>query len=266
MRLATLKHNYSHLRFHPVLITEVTRMKGGCFCVAGWDLKSDRIVRPLPPWGKNWHLYDRHAPFAPGQLVNCRPGKVRTAERILPHYTEDFFVAERPYIMKHFDEGDLYELMLETLDAGIRDVFKAELIEQRYLIEGTGSRSLGGIMVQRHKLFFFHEDERLRLHLIDGHGCRHDLAVTCDKLSHHFSPSGEEWDLHLSEKEANEWLELNEPEDWIILRIGLSRGWAGPDKDWNPRRCYVQLNGLICPRDNWPTFWGRAPGYDAQWR
>lgn len=264
MRLEALKQCYSHPRFHPVLITEVTRMKGGYFCAAGWDLKEGRIVRPMPPRAKNWRLHEGRVPFVPGQVVNCRAGKPRAGERILPHCNQDFFVAERPWVMRQLSEAELHEVMLETLDTGMRDVFGAELIEQRYLIEGTGVRSLGGIKLKRRKLFLFHEDERLRLHLIDEHGHRHDLAVTCDTLSHYFSPRGEEWDLHLSEREANEWLELNDPEDWIILRIGLARGWAGPDQDWQPRRCYAQLNGLICPRANWPAFFERLKSVDQR--
>jgi hypothetical protein len=254
MRLEALKQGYSHPRFHPVLITEVTRMQGGHFCAAGWDLKERRMVRPMPPGAKNWRLYSGRVPFTPGQLVNCRAGKPRAGERILPHCNQDFFVAERPWVMKKLPEAELYEVLLETLYAEIGDVFGAELIEQRYLIEGTGVRSLGGIKVQRRKLFFYHHDERLRLHLIDGDGHGHDLAVTCDTLTHYFSPRGEDGELHLGEEEANEWLELNDPEDWIILRIGLARGWAGPDQDWEPKRCYAQLNGLICPRDNWGVF------------
>lgn len=254
MSLEALIKAYSHPRFHPVLITEVTRMKGGCFCVAGWDLRQARMVRPMPPRGKNWHLYERRVPFTPGQVVNCRLGKPRAAEKILPHCNEDFFVAERPWVMQQLTEPQLHAALLKTVTSDLTAVFGAELIEQRYLIEVTGQRSLGAIAVRRKKIFFFHDQGRLRLHFIDHKEHGHDLAVTGDKLLHYFSPGGEEWDLHLDDKQANEWLELNDPEATLILRIGLARGWKGPEDDWNPKRCYAQLNGIICPRDNWPAF------------
>jgi hypothetical protein len=31
----------------------------------------------------------------------------------------------------------------------------------------------------------------------------------------------------------------------IMLRLGLTRGWDGPDKNWTPKRCFLQLNGVI---------------------
>ena len=257
MSLATLKEYYAHKWFHPVLVTEVTRMKGGRFCVAGWDVHTGRMVRPLPPAGQNWQLHHGRAPFVPGQLLNCRPGRRRAATPILPHCTEDLFLAGHPYVLAHLDEPQLYQLLLETIDRSMIDVFGQELIEGRYLEEGSGRRSLGGIVVPRAKLFFYHDLGRLRLHLIDADHSRHDLAVTDDKLLHYFSPGLEEPDHHFGEKEANEWLELNDPAVGIILRIGLARGWAGTEKAWNPRRCYAQLNGIICPTGNWPVFESR---------
>ena len=37
-----------------VLITEVTRMTGGIVCVAGLDVATGRMVRPLQVDGSNW--------------------------------------------------------------------------------------------------------------------------------------------------------------------------------------------------------------------
>ena len=33
----------------------------------------------------------------------------------------------------------------------------------------------------------------------------------------------------------------------VALRLGLARGWSGPQGSHSPKRCYLQLNGLIVP-------------------
>ncbi len=33
----------------------------------------------------------------------------------------------------------------------------------------------------------------------------------------------------------------------VILRLGLARAWAGTDGAYEPKRCYLQLNGIILP-------------------
>jgi hypothetical protein len=44
---------------------------------------------------------------------------------------------------------------------------------------------------------------------------------------------------------------MNPADEELILRIGFSRPWDGKLNGWNPRRCYLQANGLICRRDNY---------------
>jgi hypothetical protein len=80
--------------------------------------------------------------------------------------------------------------------------------------------------------------------------------VTCDESLHVFSPGDEDAEPHFGVAGANEWLRANPSDSEIILRIGLARAWAGKDGDWNPLRCYIQLNGIICPEDNYHIFAG----------
>lgn len=77
------------------------------------------------------------------------------------------------------------------------------------------------------------------------------LPVTCDRLRHFFSSGDDEPEPTFGIAEANRWLGASSPRSEIILRIGLARGWGGKEGAWNPRRCYVQLNGIICPEDNY---------------
>lgn len=70
-----------------VLITDVTEMGGGNYCVAGWDIAARRMIRPLPN-GSNWPaaLLGQHV-IAAGKLVWVTPRGASNG--IFPHRTED---------------------------------------------------------------------------------------------------------------------------------------------------------------------------------
>ena len=73
MDLDELKEQHPAANGRPVLITDVTRMRKGFFCVAGYDIHAAKMVRPLQPSGQNWQLVDKHLPFQVGELVLCVP-------------------------------------------------------------------------------------------------------------------------------------------------------------------------------------------------
>ena len=71
-----------------LLITEVTDMSAGSFCVAGWDIDSHVMIRPLPN-GSNWTTATI-AQYAvePGILMEFSPtGRAHNGS--FPHTTED---------------------------------------------------------------------------------------------------------------------------------------------------------------------------------
>lgn len=74
-----------------ILITDVTEMGGGNYCVAGWDIAARRMVRPLPN-ARNWTgaLLGQHG-ISPGKLVRVEPQG--TSNGIYPHLTEDTPIA-----------------------------------------------------------------------------------------------------------------------------------------------------------------------------
>ena len=71
-----------------LVITDVTEMSAGNYCVAGWDVDSHRMVRPLPG-GHNWTAAQlaQHG-IDPGALVEFTPpGQSHNGK--YPHRTED---------------------------------------------------------------------------------------------------------------------------------------------------------------------------------
>lgn len=244
-----LVRKYPADQFMPVLISEVTRMSKGNYCVAGWDIHRERMVRPLQSTGANWTLGTARSVFSVGHLVNCVPSGIRNSA--YPHATEDLRLSTSPALLETLDEPAIYALLLPTCFRSIPEIFGLSLTDDRYIIENTQCRSLGGLRIPRKRVRFIRDGyERLRLELTEVDNTVYRLAVTCDTLMHVFSPGDEDAEPHFGVSDANDWLEVNPPETEIILRIGLARAWDGRNGDWNPRRCYAQLNGIICPTNN----------------
>lgn len=253
MNRTQLVSTYPSPQFMPVLISEVTRMSRGNYCVAGWDIHGQRMVRPLQVTGANWTLTQIPSIFSVGRLVNCIPSEIRAS--IYPHAMEDLRLSVLPEVLCVFDEPNTYSLLLPTCFRSVSQIFNSPLIEGKYIIEGTQCRSLGGLRIPRERVRFMEDGYgKLRLEFTDIDNTPYRLKVTCDKLIHFFSSSDVDAEPYFGVSEANAWLEVNRPNAEIILRIGLARGWSGPDDDWRPRRCYAQLNGIVCPTDNYLIF------------
>lgn len=246
---------YPAKQYLPVLVSEVTRMNSGDYCIAGWDIHSHKMVRPLQASGSNWKLGTNRSVFAVGNLINCVPSGKRNS--VYPHATEDLILSTPPTLLQQFDELTTYSLLIENSFNSIREIFGCQPAENKYIPDGTKCSSLGGLRVERNRVHFIEDGyHKLRLHLNDIENTVYWLPITCDHLRSIFSPVDENAVPHFGVAEANEWLCVNPPDCKVILRVGLARAWAGKDGEWSPRRCYVQLNGIVCPEDNFHIFAG----------
>src|SRR2546423_3733201 len=74
-----------------ILITDVTEMHQGNYCVAGWNPKTGNMVRPLPN-GSNWTgaLLAKHG-IEPGAIVQVSPTGAASSG-LFPHRTEDTLI------------------------------------------------------------------------------------------------------------------------------------------------------------------------------
>ena len=243
---------------HPVLVTEVTRMSQGYYCVAGWDIHEERMMRPLGLDRSNWRIGADRSVFKVGNLIDCAPSGIRTT--VAPHSLDDTPLRSTPSILQAFEEADTYALVLDTTHTSVRGAFGRALHDDKYVEEGTECHSLAGVRARRDQLRFHEDYGKLRVSMRDSDRVSYDLKVTCDQLQHFFSPGDADAEPHFGVTEANEWLSVNDPAATIILRLGFARPWDGKDKGWSPRRCYLQLNGLLCPTDNYHMFAGRPAG------
>src|SRR5438105_4251508 len=163
-----LKDIYPADRFHPVLVTEVTRMQGGFFCVAGWDVHAGRIVRPLHPTGQNWRGRGEQPPFDVGQVIDC---VYKGSEHgTPPHSHEDSVLQRTPRTLETVDEAKMHELLRPTVDASVPAIFGRRLADDQYLVDGVRCRSLGAVAVARGLARFVERFGRLRFRFRDSEG------------------------------------------------------------------------------------------------
>lgn len=229
-------------------------MKGEVRCVAAWDVHAERIVRPLQNNGSNWSIGDDRTVFLPGHLLACEP---RPAPPLgaLPHRNEDLPLVALPTVLASLDDAAQFELLLPFASHTIQGVFRRPLIENKYVEDGTDCPSLGSVVARRRNGRFIESSfGQLRFRFRDEDGVSYDLKVTSAQLYWMFDP--ENPNALFGVDEANEWLEVNRPDGQIILRVGLTRAWAGKNQEWNPSRCYLQLNGIITPDDHYFIFAG----------
>lgn len=171
-----------------ILITDVTEMGSGTFCVAGWDAVQNRMVRPLPD-GSNWsaELLERHS-IAPGVTVGVVPKGAATG--IFPHKTEDtaidsttinvrngLFVnwlgADAPEISATLNEGFADNLDWNKIWDGVR--------QGVHTMPKTQCSSLVAVTVQRENLSFCEPFDKLKAILNDG-DASYQLTVSSKML------------------------------------------------------------------------------------
>jgi hypothetical protein len=219
-----------------LLITEVTDIHRGIFCVAGWDLAGARMVRPLPD-GVYWPRALLESNFvAPGVSIAVTPNRIRL-HGDYPHRTEDLPIDLAPIEHLARTPVDWFGADAPPSAATAADAFGSNVRHTglwrghrrgAYVPTGTRTGSLHGLRVPSHHLSFVEEDERLRALLQDAEA-RYTLPVTSHRLR----------DVWRAEGIAAVRRTLPAGTD-LHVRLGLARGF-GEQRD----RCYVMLNGVL---------------------
>ena len=111
-------------------------------------------------------------------------------------------------------------------------------MEKKYVVEKTNCRSLGSVAIESSEVqlkidpwgklkCIFHDGEHL-----------YDIPITDLRLRKVVERDGADG---LKAERAK----LKRESRQVVLRLGLAFQYAGPAQDWDPERCYLQLNGLI---------------------
>ena len=220
-----------------VIVTEVTRMSGGLVCVAALDVHSGTMVRPLQGDGSNWEeaKWVDTGYMVPGNVLSLVPAD--PGHPAYPHASEDFRVAT----VRSLEQGafvDLYQVCTETADASVEAIFDGALMEGKYVVAGTECRSLGCLMLPRNKLRVSEYYGKVQVSYQDSSHTWHNFRVT--DLAIKNAGDAAAGVAALSEKIAAS--SYFRP---LALRLGLARAWDGGDKGYDPKRCFLQLNGLV---------------------
>ncbi|MGA3398716.1 MAG: hypothetical protein ABSC95_05815 [Acetobacteraceae bacterium] len=219
-----------------LLITEVTEIHRGIYCVAGWDPDGSRMVRPLPD-GVYWpRALIETTSTVPGTTVTVTPNRIRL-NGDYPHRTEDLPIALAP--IGHLPAAPVHWFGTDAPPsaATLAQAF-GESLRHTSLWRGhrrgvhvpTGTRtcSLHGLRVPSHHLSFIEEDERLRALLQDAE-TRYNLPVSSRRLRETWREAG----IAAVRRTLPAGTDLH-------VRVGLARGF-GEQRD----KCYVMLNGVL---------------------
>jgi len=218
--------------FMNILITDITEMHAGNYCVAGWDINNRRLVRPLPG-GANWTagLLQRHG-IVIGVTIRVMPSGQPAGE--FPHTTEDTPIDAREIVQVAAGFGDWLGGSSPVPARTLSLAFGGHL---QWNSEWDGIKQGVHVMAGAHCVS-----------LVTLHGRKSGLQFreSFGKLKAIVHDGSESYQLPVSSLHLKEAWRLGgvaaatraTPERAILnLRLGLARPF--PDK------CYVMLNGVL---------------------
>jgi len=218
-----------------VLITDVTEMGGGNYCVAGWCAAAGSMIRPLPN-GANWStamLVSKGV--APGVTLDFQPNG-HPGNGDYPHTTEDTPV--NPAFVQLVNPGppNWTGAGAPPTAATVQQAFGHAVhhnsqwngrLQGIYVPRGTQTRSLWGVTVPRDQLSFFEDFGKLKADLDDG-DARYVISVSSRVLKEAYRAGGS------AAAEATLPAGGN-----LHVRLGLARAFGS-----HPDKCFLMVNGV----------------------
>lgn len=227
-----------------ILITDLTEMSPGSYCVAGWDWQRQRMVRLLMKHGGNWTAaHVSQTGLWHRRLVRYQPAAVPHGGAF-PHATEDMRVDETT--MQTFPRpNDWRQKFLQSESADVDSIFAGclnptpagHLRKSPFVLPNSECASLGAVRANAAD-FQYYEDH---------------YTPNKPKLRCRFRQSGSDFDLSVSSYRLRlRWREIGVREmnkkqgqfGQVHVRLGLARTWGDMNK------CYLMLNGLYRAQDN----------------
>ncbi|WP_141245177.1 hypothetical protein [Mesorhizobium sp. WSM3860] len=218
-----------------LIITDVTEMSTGNYCVAGWRAHTQQMVRPLPG-GANWTLarLQQHG-VVPGATIQFLPtGQVHPGAR--PHSTEDTpvdanaiqLVDAGPINWIGGDSPAIFGTVAAAFDNHVANNNQWNGVFQGvYVPAGAETRSLGAIQIDRNAIELVESFEKLKAVVDDGHR-EYQLAVSSKVLKEAWRQGG-----------INAARQALPGAARFHVRLGLARPFGNPAD-----KCYMMVNGV----------------------
>jgi hypothetical protein len=222
-----------------LIITDLTEMSPGNFCVAGWDAQAQRMVRPLPN-GANWtQALLQQSGIAPGATVQFHALNQPHAS-VYPQHTEDtridaanitlisvgpinWFAPNAPPTQPRLAQAFGNALAFNSEWNGVRQGVHVPI--------GTQVSSLGAILIPSVGIELNEEvyngKTSLKAVLNDG-AHRYKVAVSSLALKVAWRNGGVAAATQALPQTAQ-----------IHVRVGLARAFGNPAD-----KCYVMVNGV----------------------
>ena len=223
-----------------IAITDLTRMKDGRVCIAGYTAER-RCLRPVFRVGglaESWLYCVRGVAIRPFAVVAF---DVLAPAHQPPPHTEDAYIDPTYRVVQQMAMVERHKLLMSITEPSVEAIFGAPIIceEGCFVRAGEGTRSLGTVCADIEQVIYAPHPDRWEYTLIftDAAGERWrmgivDLALRNAfdylRIRHEVAPGvvAERFMAAISEAE-------------VYVRLGLSRGWAK-----HPDRCYLQITGI----------------------
>ncbi len=233
------------IEIYRLLITDVTRY-GSLFCVAGWDLNSNRMIRPEPQGAtaqnessRFWHN-DSAGPgkfFDVGNIVEVA-ASTPPPDFPFPHATEDriYFHHKSNNLIKKLPHTEIVYAVRTGIKTSLNDIFGGNFqvtsTGKIYVDANTQTCSLDSITITPGQISFYSKpneknQEKLRARISEKTNT-YNFSVPADAALSLFSGGGVDALAHAANSSQK-----------IHVRLGLSRPYVKI-----PNTCYVQINGL----------------------
>lgn len=219
-----------------ILVTDVTEMSEGMYCVAGWCAAARRMIRPLPE-GNNWRssLVNGYK-VVPGVTVRVVAAD-GPAIGLPPHAKEDQRVSVAGIKVVDRDLRSWFGAEAPPSARTLADAFEGHLAHNRewrrrthgaHVKVGAETRSLWAIEVRRDRVQFSESSYgKLKATLHDG-AKRYELPVSSRALKEAWKNGGVAGVNGLIPSCGT-----------LHVRVGLARAFAD-----HPDKCYVMVNGI----------------------
>jgi len=218
-----------------LIITDVTEMHGGNYCVAGWDAQAHRMVRPLPN-GANWTagLLQQHG-IVPGTLIDVTPTGQQHPSAF-PHHTEDTPIDQST--VHHVNGGPInwFAAGAPLTHGTVSGAFSGHIAHNSiwnnvlhgvYVPVGAQIASLAAVRLPRTAVKFVEEFDKLKVILNDDNAW-YKLAVSSLVLKTAWRQGG-----LVAVRQALP------ATPQVHIRLGLARAFGNPAD-----KCYLMVNGI----------------------
>ncbi|TIS03481.1 MAG: hypothetical protein E5X13_05815, partial [Mesorhizobium sp.] len=213
-----------------LIITDVTEMHGGNYCVAGWEAQGQMMIRPLPN-GANWTagLLQQHS-IVPGATIDVVPTGQQHLS-VYPHRTEDTPINGAGIQLVNAGPINWFAAGAPTTHGTVAAAFGGQVTQNSiwqnirqgvHVQVGTQVASLGAIRLPRNSVQFLEEFDKLKVVLNDG-TARYKLPISSLGLKAAWRHGG-----------IAAVQQALPPSAQFHVRLGLARAFGNP-----PDKCYM---------------------------